>query len=55
MITRFKFRKAMGEWPKYDDMGRVNCIKEGSRHTYCGWCKECDKPRMQCGCRRKKK
>lgn len=53
-ISRFKFRRSMGEFPKYDDLERVNCAKEGEDHKFCGWCDNCDKPRMQCGCKKGK-
>ena len=51
MISKFKFRRAVGEWPIYDDMERVNCPKAGEDgHRQCGWCEEHNKPRMMCGC-----
>jgi hypothetical protein len=49
MITAEKFKERTGLDPVNDDLERCNCDKAGELgHWFCGWCKECDKPRFIC-------
>ena len=50
-MTAKEFEQKLGRRPTLDDLGRVNCDCAGETlHLSCGWCKEHDKPRYQCGC-----
>ena len=46
-----EFERKVGRPPRNDDLERVNCVAAGDPgHWYCGWCREHDLPRFECGC-----
>lgn len=50
-MSEEEFLEKVGRLPVDDELERVNCEYIGTRgHSSCGWCKEHDKPRAQCGC-----
>ena len=49
VVTKKKFKAAMGRDPIQDELERCNCALGGSTgHWGCGWCEECNKPRYTC-------
>ena len=49
VVTKKKFKAAMGRDPIQDELERCNCALGGSTgHWGCGWCEECNKPRYVC-------
>ena len=51
-ITAKYFKDKVGREPENDDLERSNCKDAGKRgHKYCGWCKQCSKPKYMCYCK----
>ena len=47
-IDAKRFFEITGRGPEDDDLDRVNCLKDGPGHRFCGICTECGQPRFIC-------